>query len=113
MGHQITVSVRLHEHAHEALRTPAPPAAFRIFHRPDRSRSLLPCEAVVARDVLHEEPAGAALDKLNAESIQTAKLSFGRCDERYLPSAVHVGEKLAVRDRDLDDSGNDSPERGL
>src|ERR1700694_2142245 len=56
--------------------------------------TLLPCEPAIARDMLHKEPAGAALDELNAESIQTAKLSFGRSDERYFPSAVHVGEKL-------------------
>src|SRR6266566_3605209 len=81
--------------------------------RKRKAPRLLPGEPVIARDVLHKEPAGAALDELDPESIQTGKLGCGRCDERYFPSAVHVGEKLAVRDRDLDDSGDDSPERGL
>src|SRR2546426_9072283 len=74
---------------------------------------LFPCEPVIARDMLHEEPAGAALVELNRESIQTGKSGLGRCDQRYLPSAVHVGEKLAIRERDLDDSGDGSPERAL
>ena len=44
--------------------------------------ALLPCEPVITRDVLHEEPASAALDELNAESVQAAKQRVGRCDER-------------------------------
>src|ERR1700687_4873909 len=63
--------------------------------------------------MLHKEPAGAAPDKLNPECVQTGKTSLGRCDQRYLPSAVHVGEKPAIRERDLDDSSDGSPEWGL
>ena len=74
---------------------------------------LLPGEPVIARDVFHQERAGAALDELDAESIQTGKTSLGRCDQRYLPPAVHVGEKPAVRERDLDHSRDGSPEWGL
>src|SRR5437660_666509 len=74
---------------------------------------LFPCEAVIARDVLHEEPAAAALHELDAESIQTGESGPGGGDQRDVPSAVHVGEQSAVRERDLDDSRQSSPERRL
>src|SRR5438067_2517366 len=70
---------------------------------------LFPCEAVIARDVLHEEPAAAALHELDAESIQTGERGLGGGDQRDVPSAVHVGEQSAVRERDLDDSRRSSP----
>src|SRR5262245_30901694 len=60
-----------------------------------------------------KEPASAALDELNPESTQAGKKRLGRCEQRYLPSAVHVGKKPAVRQRDLDDSRSGSPERAL
>src|SRR5438034_256843 len=63
--------------------------------------------------MLHQQPAGAALDELNPESIQTGERGLGRRDQRRLPSAVHVAEQSAVRDRDLDNSGDGSPERAL
>src|SRR5438067_11661127 len=74
---------------------------------------LFPCEAVIARDVLHEEPAAAVLHELDAESIQTGERGLGGGDQRDVPSAVHVGEQSAVRERDLDDSRQSSPERRL
>src|SRR6058998_1178083 len=43
-------------------------------------KRLLASEPVVARDMLHQEPAGAALDELDPESIQTSKRDLGRCN---------------------------------
>ena len=63
--------------------------------------------------MFHEEPARAALDELDAESIQTRKKGVGRCHERYLSSTIHLAEQPAIRERDLDDSREGSPERGL
>src|SRR5947208_8639392 len=63
--------------------------------------------------MLHKQAAGAALDELHSESIQAGKLTLGRRDERDLSSAVHVAEEFAIRDRDLDDSSDGSPERRL
>src|SRR5437773_11781157 len=63
--------------------------------------------------MLHQKPAGAALNELDPESIQTGKRGLGRCVQRYLASAVHVAEELAIRERDLDNSRAQSPERGL
>src|ERR1700733_10267949 len=63
--------------------------------------------------MFHKQPAGAALDELDSESIQAGESAFGRRDQRYFPSAVHVGEESAIRNRDLDDPGGGSPERAL
>jgi hypothetical protein len=49
------------------------------------SRTLLPCEPIIARDMLHNESAGAALDEFNPESIQTGKSGLGRGDQSDLP----------------------------
>src|SRR5258706_12434761 len=90
---------------------PAP--ALPQTRNPRNERALLPCEPVIARDVLHKKPARAAPDELDAESVQTGKRALGRCDQRHLPSAVDFGEESAVRERDLADSGGRSPEGAL
>jgi hypothetical protein len=83
------------------------------LYKDDVPVALLPCEPIIARDMLHKESDGAALDEFNPESIQTGKSGLGRGDQSDLPPAVHVGEKPAIQDRDFDDAGDSSPERRL
>src|SRR5207244_13273258 len=64
------------------------------------------------RDLRHEEHT-ASQDDCDAESIQAGESGPGGGDQRDVPSAVHVGEQSAVRERDLDDSRQSSPERRL
>src|SRR5436190_19821827 len=55
-------------------------------------------EAVIARDVLHEQ---GAVDELDAESIETAELGGGRRDEHLLAESVHLADQAAILHGDL------------
>src|SRR5437762_13927539 len=60
---------------------PRSPRSAVLFFMPARKhcqKKLLPCEPVIARDMLHKQAAGAALDELHSESIQTGELTLGR-----------------------------------
>ena len=55
--------------------------------------ALLAGEAIVAGDVLHVQ---AAVDELDAESIEAGELGLGHRDEPLLAAPVHVAHEPAV-----------------
>jgi hypothetical protein len=54
------------------------------------------CEPVIAGDMLYEQRAGIAFNELHPESIQSGKGRFGRRNQRYLSSSVHITEKRSI-----------------
>src|SRR4051794_19202028 len=77
------------------------------------SAQSFPREPVVPRDVLHEQAAGAAVDELHSETVETGELGVRRGDQRHFASAVHVGDQLSPGDGDRHDARGGSPERLL